>query len=186
MPKEGAKYWYPRPQQTRISEVTTTNKFGALEGENKEEPHKESDFGRKEEKKGNQVEEQVHGTTQYEERSNKKEVNNTQNTSIEKDDAQSAIKDMLNLSDELEQSVKKMNDKEKEADGENEKEIEKKADTREHPDVGDSQIRETCNSQTHHVTIPPPKIDKLSEQERKEIQEREKDENMEINIDNIG
>ncbi|WMV42911.1 hypothetical protein MTR67_036296 [Solanum verrucosum] len=93
---------------------------------------------RKEEEKGNPIKEQVQGTTQYEEKNSKKKVNNTQNTSIEKDDAQSAIKDILNLLDESEQSVKRMNDKEKEADGDNEKEMENEVDTTEHPDVGDS------------------------------------------------
>ncbi|KAH0720015.1 hypothetical protein KY284_005045 [Solanum tuberosum] len=53
MAKGGAeKVWYPRPKQTRTNEVTTTNNFGALEGEHKEESHKERDNDRKDEEKG--------------------------------------------------------------------------------------------------------------------------------------
>ncbi|KAH0637781.1 hypothetical protein KY285_037453 [Solanum tuberosum] len=45
---------------------------------------------------------------------------------------------------------------------------------------------EEDNSPSQHVTIPPPKIDKLSEKERIEIQKREEDENIDRNIDDIG
>ncbi|KAG5579514.1 hypothetical protein H5410_050141 [Solanum commersonii] len=117
--KEGAeKVWYPRPKQTRTNEVTTTNKFGALEGEHKEDSHKERDNDRKDEEKGTQVEEQVQDITQHEERNNKKEVIDTQNSVMDKDDAQSAIKNVVNIPDKSGQSVEGMNDKEKEADRE--------------------------------------------------------------------
>ncbi|KAG5589440.1 hypothetical protein H5410_039954 [Solanum commersonii] len=187
MAKGGAeKVWYPKPKQTRTNEVTTTNKFRALEGEHKEESHKERDNDKKDEEKVTRVEEQVQDTTQCEKRNNKKEVNNTQNSIMEKDDAQSAIKDVVNILDKSEQPVEGRNDKENEADVETEKGIGEKADTGEYPDIGDSHIGEEENSQSQHVTIPPPKIDKLSEQERIELQEREETENMDKNIDDIG
>ncbi|KAH0722240.1 hypothetical protein KY285_004845 [Solanum tuberosum] len=171
MAKGGAeKVWYPRPKQTRTNEVTTTNKFGALEDE----------------EKGTQVEEQVQDTTQHEERNNKKEVNDTQNFAMGKDYAQSAIKDVVNIPDKSEQSVEGMNDKENEANRETEKGIRGEVDTEEHPNVGDSHIGEEENSQCQYVTIPPPKIDKLFEQERIELQEKEENETMDKNIDDIG
>ncbi|KAH0634646.1 hypothetical protein KY290_038112 [Solanum tuberosum] len=111
MAKRGAeRVWYPRPKQTRTNEVTTTNKFGALEGEREEESHKERDNDRK----GGRVEEQVQETTQLR-KGTKKEVNNTQNYAMEKDDPQSAIKDVVNVPDKSEQSVEGRNDKKKEA-----------------------------------------------------------------------
>jgi len=113
-------------------------------------------------------------------------VNNTQNSVMEKDDSQSAIKYVVNILDKSEQLVEGRDDKETEADGEIEKGIGEEADTGEHPDVGDSHIGEEENSQSQHVTIPPPKIDKLSEQEIIELQEREEDVNMDRNIDDIG
>ncbi|KAG5580971.1 hypothetical protein H5410_051598 [Solanum commersonii] len=117
MAKGGAKkVWYPKPKQTRTNEVTITNKFGALEGAHMEESHKERDNDRKDEEKRTRVEEEVQDTTQYEKRNNKKEVNNTQNSIIENDDAQSAIK-VINIPDKSEQSVEGRNDKEKETDG---------------------------------------------------------------------
>ncbi|KAH0720014.1 hypothetical protein KY284_005044 [Solanum tuberosum] len=79
---------------------------------------------------------------------------------MDKDDAQSAIKDVRGIGEEV--------------------------DTEEHPDVGDNHMGEEENSQSQYVTIPPPKIDKLSEQERIELQEREEDETMDKNIDDIG
>ncbi|KAH0751986.1 hypothetical protein KY285_005134 [Solanum tuberosum] len=105
---------------------------------------------------------------------------------MEKDDSQSAIKYVVNILDKSEQFVEGRDDKETEADGEIEKGIGEEADTGEHPDVGDSHIGEEENSQSQHVTIPPPKIDKLSEQEIIELQEREEDVNMDRNIDDIG
>ncbi|KAH0642754.1 hypothetical protein KY289_033728 [Solanum tuberosum] len=118
MAKGGAeKVWYPKPKQTRTNEVTITNKFMALEGEHKEESYKERDNGRKDKEKGTRVKEQVQDTTQYKKNNNKKEVNNTQNSVMEKDDAQSSIKYVVNILDKSEQSVEGRNDKEKEADG---------------------------------------------------------------------
>ncbi|KAH0723868.1 hypothetical protein KY290_005274 [Solanum tuberosum] len=105
---------------------------------------------------------------------------------MEKDDSQCAIKNVVNILDKSEQLVEGRDDKEMEADGEIEKGIGEEADTGEHPDVGDSHIGEEENSQSQHVTIPPPKIDKLSEQEIIELQEREEDVNMDRNIDDIG
>ncbi|KAH0778496.1 hypothetical protein KY290_004923 [Solanum tuberosum] len=89
---------------------------------------------------------------------------------MDKDDAQSAIKDVVNIPDKSEQS----------------RGIGEEVDTGEHPDVGDNHMGEEENSQSQYVTIPPPKIDKLSEQERIELQEREEDETMDRNIDDIG
>uniref|UniRef100_A0A0V0IVW8 Putative ovule protein n=1 Tax=Solanum chacoense TaxID=4108 RepID=A0A0V0IVW8_SOLCH len=187
MAKGGAeKVWYPRPKQTRTNEVTTTNKFGALEGGHKEESHKERDSDKKDEEKGTQVEEQVQDTTQHETNNNKKEVNDTQNSAMDKVYAQSAIKDVVNILDKSEQAMEGMNDKEKETDRETDKGIGEEADTEEHPNVGDSHMGEEENSQCQYVTIPPPKIDKLSEQERIELQEREEDETIDKNIDDIG
>ncbi|KAG5581128.1 hypothetical protein H5410_051755 [Solanum commersonii] len=120
-------------QEQRGKKVTTTNKFGALEGKHKEESHKERDNDRK----GDPSRGTSTGNNTIEERNKKKGIG-------------------------------------------------EKAETEEHPDIGDSQIGEKDNSQSQHVTIPPPKIDKLSEKERIEIQKREEDENMDRNIDDIG